>query len=127
MISVENDHLGGSSCPAAGFYDACEGVVAFHEGYGSARLSAGGEMLLRRAERGQVRPCSGSVLEQHSFGHRELHYRSHVVLDRVDETCRALGTILNAHVEPDRAVEGGHLVEKNVSKLSLEYLSLVLV
>src|SRR6266567_9146170 len=35
--------------------------------------------------------------------------------------------ILNADVEPDGAVERGHLVEKNVSKLGLEYLSLFLV
>src|SRR3989442_412521 len=35
--------------------------------------------------------------------------------------------ILNPNVEPDWAVERGHLVEKNVSKLSLEYLSLFLV
>src|SRR6266581_2151947 len=35
--------------------------------------------------------------------------------------------ILNPNIEPDRAVERGHLVEKNVSKLGLEYLSLFLV
>src|SRR5713101_1644606 len=35
--------------------------------------------------------------------------------------------ILNPNIEPDWAVECGHLVEKNVSKLDLEYLSLFLV
>src|SRR5207245_11189239 len=100
MISVDNDHLSGSSGPAAGLYDACERVVAFHEGYGSARLSTGGEMLLRRAERGLVRPCSGSVLEQHSFGHRELHYRSHVVTDRSDATGSTLPRIITPNIAP---------------------------
>src|SRR6266851_2889459 len=46
--------------------------------------------------------------------------RVHGVVDGEDETGRALRLRLDAHVEPDRAVEGGLLVEEEMGQLVCE-------
>ena len=51
----------------------------------------------------------------------------HRVLDREDEAGRALRLLLEADVEPDRAVEGGELVDEDRLELVLEGLRLLVV
>src|SRR5216684_2719344 len=51
----------------------------------------------------------------------------HRVLDREDEAGRALWLLLEADVEPDRAVERGVLVDEDRLQLGLERLGLLVV
>ena len=50
--------------------------------------------------------------------------RVHVVVDREDEAGRALRLGLDTDVEPDRAVEGRHLVDEQVGQFGLEGVAL---
>ena len=63
-------------------------------------------------------------LEQQRLPGSEVHDRLHGVLHGVDEAGGALRRLLDAHVEPDGAVEGGVLVDEEVAQLAAEGLRL---
>ena len=73
----------------------------------------------------EVRARAGAELEEHRLGLGEVHDRGHRVLHRVDEAGRALRLLFDAHVEPDRAVEGHLLVDDQVRQLGLEGLQVL--
>src|SRR4029078_4915128 len=56
----------------------------------------------------------------HGLGLGEVHDRAHVVLDRVDEACRALWLRLDPDVEPDRRGKRHLLVDEEMGELRLE-------
>ncbi len=120
MVDVEHHHLGGAPGLAAALDHAGEGVEALHEGHRPGGGAAAGQQLARRAQLREVAAGAGAVLEQHALGLGQGEDRLHGVLDRVDETGRALRLLLDADVEPHRRVEAGELVEQHVGELGVE-------
>ena len=78
------------------------------------------QLLLRAADVRQVDARAGAAAEDHALLGVPGEDRLHRVLDREDEAGRALRVLLEADVEPDRRVEGRHLVEQDVGELGLE-------
>src|SRR5581483_10162278 len=80
------------------------------------------------ADPGEVDPRARTALEDEPLLGVPLEDRLHRVLDAQDEAGRALllALLAPAHVEPDRAVEGAHLVEQDVGQLGLERLRVLL-
>ena len=127
VVDVEDDHLGGAAGLAAALDDAGEGVEPLHEGDRTGGGAAAGQGLARGAQLGEVAAGAGAVLEEHALGLGEGEDGVHGVLGGVDEAGRALGLLLDADVEPDRRVEAGVLVEKDVLELGVEGLGVLLV
>ena len=73
----------------------------------------------------RLRAGARSELEQHALGPRQRQDRVHRVLDRVDEAGRALRRLLEAAVEPDRAVERRLLVDEDVLQVVAERLQVL--
>ena len=120
MVDVEDDHLRRAARLAARLDRPGPGVGAAHE-----RDRAGGEAALREvldraADVREVDPGAGAAAEDLTLLGVPVEDRLHRVLDREDEAGGALRALLEADVEPDRAVEGGLLVEKDVGELHLE-------
>src|SRR4029079_17220347 len=86
-----------------------------------------GELLLRRAELREVDAGAGAAAEDDALPADPVEDGLHRVLDREDEAGRALRLLLEADVEPDRAVERGVLVDEDRLQLGLERLGLLLV
>ena len=124
MVGVEDDHLGGAAGLAAALDDAGEAVVALHEGDRTRGGAAAGQELSRGADAGEIRSRAAAVLEEHPLGLGQAEDGVHGVVDGVDEARRALRMRLDADVEPDRRVEGGHLVEKDVRELVAERIAI---
>ena len=125
VVRVQDHHLRGAPRLAAALDDAGEGVVAAHERDRSRRRAAAGQRLAGRADRGQVRARARAELEQHALGAREAEDRLHRVVDGVDEARRGLRVLLDADVEPDRAVEGRLLLHEQVRQLVAEGLQVL--
>ena len=68
----------------------------------------------------RLTPAPEPYLKSMRLGLGEVHDRAHRVLDGVDEARRALGSRLDADVEPDGAVERHLLVQEQVRQLRLE-------
>src|SRR6185295_2715219 len=119
MVDVENDHLGRPAGLAAALDDAGEGVEALHEGDRTRSRAAAGQRLAGGTQLGEVAAGAGAVLEHHALGLGQGEDGAHGVFDRVDEAGRALGLRLDADVEPDRRVEAGVLVKKDVGQLGV--------
>ena len=75
-----------------------------------------------RADRREVDAGAGAALEDHALGLAPVEDRLHRVLDGEDEAGRALRLLLDADVEPDRAVERHLLVDEQVRQLVVERL-----
>ena len=73
----------------------------------------------------RLRARARAELEQHALGPRQRQDRVHRVLDRVDEAGRALRRLLEAAVEPDRAVERRLLVHEDVLQIVAERLQVL--
>ena len=79
-------------------------------------------MLHRAADLGEVDAGAGAALEDDPLLGVPGEDGVHVVLDREDEAGRGLllARVLPADVEPDRAVEGGLLVDQDRSQFGIE-------
>src|SRR5712691_11813465 len=84
------------------------------------------ELLLRRAQPGEVHARAGAAAEDHALAADPVEDRLHRVLDREDEAGGALRLLLEADVEPDGRVEGGELMEQDELQLVGERLGLLL-
>ena len=91
VVDVQDDHLRGAARLAARLDRAGEGVEALHEGEGAGGGAAGGERLVRAADRREVRARARAVLEEHALGLGEAEDRVHRVAAGVDEAGGALG------------------------------------
>src|SRR6266705_6258346 len=83
------------------------------------------ELLLRGAEAREVDSGARAAAEDDALTADPVEDRLHRVLDREDETRRALRLRLEPDVEPDRGVEGRVLVDEDRLQLGLEGVSLV--
>ncbi len=82
----------------------------------------------RRADLRQVDTGTGAALEDDALLAVPVEDRAHLVVDRQDEAgARLLRDVLDADVEPHRAVERGALRDEDVLQLVAEGLGLVLV
>jgi hypothetical protein len=88
--------------------------------------AARGDRLSGGAHGGQVGAGPGAVLEEVALDSGQLQDRLHGVFDGEDEGPGALRALLDADVVPDRRVEAGGLVEKDVDQLRLERLGVLL-
>jgi len=127
VVDVEHDHLRGSACLAAGLDRARRRVGAAHEGDRAGGIAALGELLLGRAKLREVDARAGAAAEDDALAPDPVEDGLHRVLDREDEAGRALRLLLEADVEPDRAVEGGVLIDEDRLQLGLEGLGLLVV
>src|SRR6476620_7606576 len=127
MVDVEHDHLRRAPRLAAGLDGARRRVGAAHEGDRAGRVAALRELLLRRAEPREVDARAGAAAEDDAFAPDPVEDRLHGVLDREDEAGRALRLLLEADVEPHRAVERGVLVDEDRLELGLEGLGVLVV
>ena len=125
VLGVEDDHLGGTARLAARLDDARKRVEALHERDGTGCGAAAGEQFLRGADGREVRAGAGSELEQHPFGLRQTEDGVHRVLHGIDEAGRALRMLLEADVEPDRAVERRLLIDEQVLQVVAERLLVI--
>src|SRR5665213_4510831 len=82
-------------------------------------------MFFAGTQGAQVRAGAGTVLEEHAFGLGQAEDAAHIVFNAVDEAGRTLRCRLHAHIEPDRAVERGVLVQENVSQLVAKGLAVL--
>ena len=126
MADVEDHHLRGSSGLATGLDDAGEGVEALHEAHRAARLAAAAQGLLGAADGGEVAAGARAELEEHALGLGQGQDALHGVVHGVDEAGGALRVRVDAHVEPDGAVEGGALLEEDVLELVAEGLGVLI-
>ncbi len=122
VVDVEHDHLRRAARLAAGLDRARPGVGAAHERHGPRGGAALGQRLHRAADVRQVDPRARAAAEDHPLLRVPVEDRLHRVVDREDEAGAALRALLEADVEPDGRVEGGHLVQQDVGQLVLEGL-----
>src|SRR5581483_8474094 len=125
VVDVEDDHLRRASRLAAGLDRAGGRVGAAHEADRAARVAALRQLLLRRAEPGEVDAGARAAAEDDPLAADPVEDRLHRVLDREDEAGAALRLLLEADVEPDRGVEAGVLVDEDRLQLGLERVGLV--
>ena len=125
VVDVEHDHLGRAPRLAAGLDRAGPGVGAAHEADGTGSEAALREVLLRGPDAREVDPRARAAAEDHALLGVPVEDRLDRVLDREDEAGRALRVLFEADVEPDRRVEGRHLVEQDVGELVLEGLGVL--
>src|SRR4029077_3312262 len=97
-----------------------------HERHRAGRIAALRELLLRRAKLREVDARARAAAEDDALAADPVEDRVHRVVDREDEARRALRLLLEAHVEPDRRVEGRELVDEDRLQLVLERLRIVL-
>src|SRR6187431_1942177 len=90
-------------------------------------MAALGELLGRGAQAREVYARARAAAEDDALAPDPVEDRVHRVVDREDEAGRALRLLLEADVEPDRAVEGGELVDEDRLELGLEGGGLLLV
>ena len=120
VVDVQDDHLGRPAGLAPRLDGPGHRVGRAHEGDGPGGLAARGEYFFRGADPGQVHAGARPALEDHAFDLAPFQDGFHGIVDRKDETRRALGRVLDAHVEPDRAVERGALVQDDLLQLVME-------
>ena len=125
MVDVEHDHLRGAARLAARLDRAGGGVGSAHERNGAGRVAALRQLLLRRAQAGEVDARARAAAEDDALAPDPVEDRLHRVVDREDEAGRALRRRLEADVEPDGAVEGGELVDEDRLQLGFERVGLV--
>src|SRR5207247_3419520 len=68
---------------------------------------------------------AGAAPENYSFTADPIQNRLHRVVDRKDEARRGLRALLKTHIEPNRTVEGGELVDEDRLQLGLEGVGLL--
>jgi hypothetical protein len=83
-----------------------------------------GQRLLGGTQRRQIASRSRAKLEEHALCLRQAENGWHGVLHRVDKAGRALRLVFDTHVEPNRRIEAGHLVQKDVCQLGMEGLGI---
>ena len=128
MVDVEDHHLGGAAGLAARLDRAGRRVGAAHEAHRTRRGAAALQVLLRRADAGQVDAGAGAALEDRALFPVPVEDRVHRVVDREDEArARLLRHALHADVEPHRRVERGALVHEDVLELVAERLGFLVV
>src|SRR5690606_19875364 len=71
----------------------------------------------RRAQLREIHAGAGAAFEDDALAAVPVEDRVHGVFDRQDEAGAALRLRLDADVEPDRAVEAGLLMEKQMREL----------
>jgi hypothetical protein len=120
VVDVEHDHLGGAAGLAAGLDRARPRVGAAHERHRPRGCAALGQGLHRAADVGEVDARAGAAAEDHALLGVPVEDRLHRVLHAEDEAGAALRVLLEADVEPDGRVEGGHLVQQDVRQLVVE-------
>ena len=120
MVDVEHDHLGRATGLAARLDRARPGVGPAHEGTGPEAKPPLERCSLEAADLRQVDPRPRAATEDLPLLGVPVEDRLDPVLDREDQAGGALRVLLEAHVEPDRRVEGRHLVEQDVGELVLE-------
>src|SRR4051794_10239106 len=104
----------------AGLARAARGTAPAHERARPGRGPAFAGRLARAGDVGEVDAGARPAAEDHPLVRVPLEDRLHVVLHREDEAGAALRALFGADVEPDRRVEGGQLVQKDVRELGLE-------
>jgi hypothetical protein len=118
VVRVEDDHLRRAPSGAAGLDRTSDRIGAAHEGHGSGREAATGEVFFLRTDPRYVHPRAGAALEDDPLIAEPVEDRVHVVFDREDEArARLLGHTLDADVEPHRRVEGSVLMDHEVLQL----------
>ena len=125
MIDVEYDHLRRAARLAARLDRARRGVRAAHERDRAGRVAALRELLLRGAQAREVDPRARAAAEDHALAADPVEDRVHRVVDREDETRRALWLLLEPDVEPHGRVERCDLVDEDRLQLRLERLGLL--
>ena len=127
MVDVEDDHLRRAPRLAARLDRAGGRVGAAHERDRAGGVAALRQLLLRRAQVREVDARARAAAEDDALAADPVEDRLHRVVDREDEAGGALRLLLEADVEPDRAVERGVLVDEDRLQLGLERLGLVVV
>src|SRR5581483_2188906 len=124
MVDVEHDHLRGAAGLATRLDRPRARVRAAHERHRAGGVAALRQLLLRRAELREVDAGAGAAAEDDALAANPVEDRLHRVVDREDEAGGALRLLLEADVEPDRAVEGCVLVDEDGLQLGLEGVAL---
>src|SRR5262249_45234348 len=96
-----------------------------HERHWPGGGSAASEALLRRAQAGEGDARARAAFENDPLLAGPVEDRIPPVLDREEEAPPALRRRLHPPVEPDRAVEGGFLLEEEVGELVGERVAVI--
>src|SRR5206468_6752987 len=120
VVGVEHDHLGRAPGLAARLDHPGRGVGRAHEGHRPRSRAPAAQPLPGRAQAREVHARARAPFENDPLLAIPVEDRVHGVVDGEDEAGRALRLRLDPHVEPDRAVEGGLLVEEEMGQLVAE-------
>src|SRR5204863_8598087 len=90
VVDVEDDHLRRAAGLAARLDRAGRGVGAAHERDRTGGVAALRELLLRRAQAGEVDARAGAAAEDDALAADPVEDRFHRVVDREDEAAGAL-------------------------------------
>ena len=152
MADFEGLHLGGPAGLAAAFDHSGHLVVHAHERERAARLAAARQLFAMRAESAQIGPRARAEFEEHGLAAGEVHDVFHIVLNALDEAGRALRIfvrvfrlvdrfgdriptpialrpfhavlMIQADVEPNRAVERPVLMEAEPGQIAIKILAI---
>src|SRR3954471_21483813 len=99
MVDVDDDHLGGASCGAAGFDCAGGAVADSQKAHQAGGASTSGKRLGFAADLRKVGAGPGTVLEEPRLAHPQIHDAAlvdEVVGDRLDEAGVRLRMLVGA-------------------------------
>ena len=88
MVDVDDDHLGGAPCSAAGLDRAGRPVADLQEAHQAARFAAAGQRLVGAAQVREVGAGARAVFEQARLADPQVHDAAvvhQIVADRLDE------------------------------------------
>ena len=97
MVDVDHHHLGGPARRTAGLDGPCGAITDAQEAHQARRFAAARQLLVLRAQLGEVGAGAGAVLEQARFPHPQVHDAvlvDEIVLDRLDEAGVRLGMLV---------------------------------
>src|SRR5665213_4469513 len=100
VVAVEHDHLRGAARRATALDRTGTRISTTHERNRSGGGAAARQQLLAGTHARKVQARSRTTLEDHAFLADPREDRLHLVLDRQDETRRALGVLARPDVEP---------------------------
>src|SRR5512136_125398 len=126
MVDIENRHLRCAAGLAARLDDTGPGIESLHERYWPRGRTASCEVFFLGPEIREIRPGSRAPLEDEGLSHLQFSDGLHVILDRLDETCRDLGQrVFHAEIEPDGRVERAFLSEEQYHQIVAKALGVL--
>ena len=99
MISVDNNHLGGAPCGAAGFNRARCCVADFQKAQQTGAFAAARKRFVLPSNVGKIRAGAGAVFEQQRFAFPQIHDAAiacQAVIDGLNETGVRLRAFIGA-------------------------------